>query len=539
MNSFTSTVDFTAAGAASLIASMARNRQDGAANQPLATPVPVTAGADTNIVPPPTPQSDLKAYPWPDVISRAQLDKLSGDFAIVSTGATSQALHKKSGDRMARDGFGQHTAEYYGEVTLEWLVPASEGVPAARMQKTVPIGDWWLGHKWPGRRVVRRTTMEPTNDPERTGDARFGYQYRDPEVLNLWYVYKEDMATPAEGVTLDDPRVQIFINQLRRFCGFAPDCDRTVMFFLAAYAWIYQHPEVRLPWFTVMYSEYGGTGKSKLFKLFMRVFGADLVSSCTGEDLNEKFTELTDHKRVVFVHEMPQSASRSAIGYERFKSRTTEEYVASRQMRIGSKQVRNFTHYVISTNNLDCLPLAQGDRRALVMVDHGQPLTLAERVAWENFCSGEEGPELVAGLFANWQHPDHYNPFDDVPQTAGALEMQQESRNPLVALLAECFAEGKDFFAKDIGRAQDICAQLGTLYSTATRGLDLTPSSVSRAARKAGAVQVGSPTNASRRALCWRRQTYWQGKKPEVVYSYLMENTVPDDLPKVEGVDHE
>jgi hypothetical protein len=326
---------------------------------------------------------------------------------------------------------------------------------------------------------------------------------------------------------------------MRRYAGCASDCDETVMFFLAGYAWIYKYPDVKLPWYTLMYSEFQGTGKSKLFKLFKRVLGEGLVSSCTGEDLNEKFTELTDHKRMVFVHEMPQAASRSATGYERFKNRTTEEYVASRQMRTGSKQIRNFTHYVISTNNMDCLPLAHRDRRALSMVDHGQPLSMAERNAWANFCDGDEGPALVAGLLANWKHPTDYSPYADVPQTAGALEMQMESRSPLVALLAECFAECKGVFAKDIGRPADICAELGTAYPTATRRMDLSPSSVGRAARKAGAIQIGNPTNAGSRALCWRKQTYWIDVPAKARSAYIETGTPPDDYPKTEVTDHD
>jgi hypothetical protein len=476
----------------------------------------------------------LKTYPWPCPVSMGQLENLSADFAVLTTGGTSCAYHIASGDKLSREGFRQHATEYYGEVTLEW-----RGEDGARLEKKAPIGDYWLDHKLPGRRVVRCTTMEPTNEPERYGDAQRGYQYPDPEVLNLWYAYKETMVDPIEDVTLDDPRIAIFLDQMRRYAGYAPDCDEAVMFFLAGYAWIYRHPDVKLPWYTLMYSEYGGTGKSKLFKLFKRVFGKDLVSSCTGEDLNEKFTELTDHKRLVFVHEMPQVASRSATGYERFKNRTTEEYVASRQMRTGSKQVRNFTHYIISTNNLDCLPLAHRDRRALSMVDHGQPLTLAERTAWANFCDGEEGPALVAGLLANWKHPADYSPYADVPQTAGALELQMESRSPLVVLLSECFAGGKGVFAKDIGRPADICAELGTAYATATRRMDLSPSSVSRAARKAGAIQIGNPTNSGSRALCWRKQTYWIDVPPKAFSAYIETGTPPDDYPKIEVSDHD
>jgi hypothetical protein len=236
---------------------------------------------------------------------------------------------------------------------------------------------------------------------------------------------------------------------------------------------------------------------------------------------------------------MPQAANRSVTGYERFKNRTTEEYVASRQMRTGSKQVRNFTHYIISTNNLDCLPLAHRDRRALSMVDHGQPLTLAERTAWSNFCDGDEGPALVAGLLANWDHPAGYSPYADVPQTAGALELQMESRAPLVALLAECFDGGKGIFAKDIGRSGDICAQLGTAHEAATRKMDLSPSSISRAARKAGAVQIGSPTNSGSRALCWRNQTYWSSVAPSKVRAYIETGTLPDNYPKAEDSDHD
>jgi hypothetical protein len=483
---------------------------------------------------PQTPLTALKTYPWPNAVSMGQLEALSADFALLTTGGTSCMYHIASGDKMSREGFRQHAAEYYGEVTLEW-----RGEDGARIEKKAPIGDYWCDHKLPGRRVVRCTTMEPTNEPERYGDAQRGYQYPDAEVLNLWYAYKKTMVDPIEGVTLEDPRIAIFLDQMRRYAGYAPDCDEAVMFFLAGYAWIYRHPDAKLPWYTLMYSEHGGTGKSKLFKLFKRVFGKDLVSSCTGEDLNEKFTELTDHKRLVFVHEMPQVASRSATGYERFKNRTTEEYVASRQMRTGSKQVRNFTHYIISTNNLDCLPLAHRDRRALSMVDHGQPLTLPERTAWANFCDGDEGPALVAGLFANWKHPADYSPYADVPQTAGAQELQMESRSPLVVLLAECFAGGKGIFAKDIGRPADICAELGTAYATATRRMDLSPSSVSRAARKAGAIQIGNPTNPGSRALCWRKQTYWIDVPPKTFSAYIEAGTTPDDYPKTEVSVHD
>jgi hypothetical protein len=492
-----------------------------------------------------TPFDKLPDKPWPDPMSRELLKQVSEAFVMLTAGSSSRAYHIASGDMMSKEGFRQHCASHVGEVVLEWKgtvqsdpkakVTPIGGVEIVRKEERKPLGDYWWDHDLPdfGRRAVRRVIMEPTSQTAEQ-DAR-----SNPEVLNLWHAYKKEMIEPIEGVTLEDPRIAIFLKQMRRYAGCASDCDETVMFFLAGYAWIYKYPDVKLPWYTLMYSEFQGTGKSKLFKLFKRVLGEGLVSSCTGEDLNEKFTELTDHKRMVFVHEMPQAASRSATGYERFKNRTTEEYVASRQMRTGSKQIRNFTHYVISTNNMDCLPLAHRDRRALSMVDHGQPLSMAERNAWANFCDGDEGPALVAGLLANWKHPTDYSPYADVPQTAGALEMQMESRSPLVALLAECFAECKGVFAKDIGRPADICAELGTAYPTATRRMDLSPSSVGRAARKAGAIQIGNPTNAGSRALCWRKQTYWIDVPAKARSAYIETGTPPDDYPKTEVTDHD
>ncbi|WP_223456533.1 primase-helicase family protein [Pseudomonas sp. GL-RE-19] len=490
-----------------------------------------------------TPFDKLGDKPWPDPMSRIHLKKVSDEFVMVTAGRSSRVYHIPSGDEMGKEGFRQHCTSHVGEVVLEWkggalpdpkakVTPIS-GVEIVRMEKRAPLGDYWWDHDLPdfGRRVVRRVVMQP-NSRAAEQDAK-----DNPQVFNRWHPLKETMIHPAEGVTLDDPRIAIFLDHLRRQGGYAPDIDETVMFFLAGYAWIYKHPEDKLPWATLMQSDAGNTGKSSLYALFSIVFGDELVASCTGADLAEKFTELTDHKRLVFVHEMPSAANKNRDGYERFKNRVSENKVASRQMNTGSRQILNTTHYFITTNHKDCLPLAAKDRRMLVFVNPGESMTTQQRAEWEAFIDGD-GPALVAGLLSNWTHAKGYNHRDGAPQTAGALELQMESRNPLESLLAELMAEGNGVFAKDVGRAKEIAAELGTAHTTATRHMSLDPSAISKALRKVGAIQIGNPTNAGSRALCWRKQAYWADVQPKVFNAYIETNTLPDDYPRDE-VPHE
>lgn len=450
-----------------------------------------------------------------DAESEMMLRYISEDFVLITGDGEEHAFHIAKGRRLLRKGFRSHCAHRYGKI----LVVDDDG-----KEEQKPSGDVWWEWDSTHRREAMYVTMQPTTKSEADDD---------PDIFNLWHERKKEMAEPNMSATLED--VQILLDHLM----YISDGDQIgVQYFLNWLAQLYQTPGIKIPVAILMYSEKAGVGKSSLHKLISRVFGPSMVTSCTGAQLAKQFNDVIEHRRMVFVNEMPKSEK--ADHYERFKNDVSEEFVHFEGKGRASKEIRNIAHYIISTNHKDALPLMKGDRRncALVCTADRKPDEYYQNlIPWME----SEGPALLAGVLAQWKFPAEWDPYAPAPQTEAAQALQRDSRSVLAITIEDLIAEGRAPFDLELRPYIDIATHLNSLYGdNLLRGVCINHKTLPIALQAAGAVQLNPESKRpSDKPWCWRRVEFWQSKSPKERRDYMLSGVPMTLVKNGEVVGHE
>lgn len=423
--------------------------------------------------------------------SRELLKQISLDFVLFTGASAPLAYRIDTGTKLSKEGFVLYCDKHYGSVIF--IDENGEEVDRAS------AGDiWW---KWsdPSRRVVDTIVMEPTLAPEHEGD---------PETFNRWYVLRKTMAIPNYEATIADAAP--FLEHLMKLS----DGDQIgVMYFLNWLAQLYQFPDTKIPVAILMYSQFGGVGKNLVQQLLAKVFGKKLVSGVSGKRMQSNFMDAIEHKRIIFINELARSDR--ADGYEDFKTQISEPETQFEGKGRAAREVKNIAHYIITTNNIDALPLMQNDRRIAVLMTVAQPMPATYYDAFGSWVDGP-GAGIVANLLRTWQFPADWNYRAPAPQTIAALTVQKESRSQLDSFIEQLIEEHLPPFDKDYGRPMDLCMQLSTLYGN-NLAKNSTPNNktLPKALTKLGAQDYAityiktDGTRTTSRVWCWRNQDKW------------------------------
>lgn len=437
-----------------------------------------------------------------DAESREILRYISQDFVMLTAGSREMAYHIDSGDLIGQKGFIKYCSKHYGDL----VIILDDG-----KEERAASGAIWWSWEDPMQRVARRLVMEPTSKSEAEDN---------PEVFNLWHQRKKTMCPPDLDATIDD------IAPLLDHLMYISDGDQVVvMYFLNWLATLYKTPEVKIPTAILMYSKFGGVGKSMLYKLLAAVFGKCMVGNCSGRALTKSFDDVTEHKRILMINEMARAEKND--GYENFKNMISEEDTSFEGKGRAAKDIRNITHYIVTTNNLGALPLMQGDRRIAVFMCNAERRPDAYYVELAKWMDGP-GPALLAGVLAQWQFPADWNPYAPVPQTEAAKQMQREARGNLTVLIEDLIAERRPPFDRDFGRVMDLNMQLNTLYANSLlRGIALNNRTLPHSLAVVGAVTrvifyVDKDGNrTSSRVTIWRNHAKWMDATGQEMYDLM------------------
>lgn len=411
-----------------------------AANEP-AQAKPVQAAArPTPVQSAPAPSADSGKGLHIDTESREILRYISQDYVLLGALGKEVAYHIESGDVLNQKFFAKFCSKHYGDVTI---------ITADGKEERQSSGAVWWTWNDPMQRVARRLVMEPTSKSE---------EEDNPEVFNLWHERRKSMAVPNLDATIES--IKPFIDHLM----YLADGDQVVvMFFMNWLATLYQRPEIKIPSAILLYSKIGGVGKSMLWGLLAAVFAKSMVGNCSGRALTKSFDDVTEHKRLLVINEVARSEK--ADGYENFKNMISEEQTSFEGKGRAAKDIRNITHFIVTTNNLDALPLMQGDRRIAVFMCNAAPKSddyYRELGAWMD----GPGPSLLAGVLANWVFPVGWNPRAPVPQTAAARAMQDAAQGESFGLIKELIEEKRPPFDKDFVEVVPATKAFNTEYAS-------------------------------------------------------------------------
>lgn len=430
------------------------------------------------------------------------LYRISADFVMVTADGALHALKVSTNKRMTRDGFIQFCSKHYGDV---FIIDAQNN-PVRKDSGTI----WW---QWDdvSRRVVSTVVMEPTKEPE------------DPygETFNRWYVLKHEMAVP--DMTCDMSAVKKLYDHLM----FISDNDHEgSVYFLHWMAWLWQNPDAKIPVAIMLYSKFGGVGKTILSRLLSHIFGAPLVCSVRGSVINSRFMDAVEHKRIAVLNELAR-ADRQDV-YEDLKSLISDPETTFEGKGRAVQLIANYLHLIITTNNADCLPLMAGDRRVLVLRCESKPKEQEYYDELNDWIDGD-APEQLAGCFARWTFPPEFNPNGHAPQTKATRVTQKESRNGFAILIEELLVSKKPPFDKDMGRITGMIEQLNTLYPGNLKAHKVNnktlPTALSQLGAKHEHVNITAKDGARMRVpvWIWRNYAQWMEGPEADISDYLSE----------------
>lgn len=118
----------------------------------------------------------------------------------------------------------------------------------------------------------------------------------------------------------------------------------------------------------VLLSELGGTGKSSIFELFIKyIFGRKNCMTLSGFDelLADKNGGLSG-KKLIVLEEAPCQKMNYRSDFNKLKNLLTNDSISIRKMRTDYRMEKFNAEIVILSNNLNCVPIDNGDRRYVI-----------------------------------------------------------------------------------------------------------------------------------------------------------------------------
>lgn len=199
----------------------------------------------------------------------------------------------------------------------------------------------------------------------------------------------------------------------------------------------FQHPEIPGP-AVIMVTRTQGTGRGLLFEILAALFGDQYVSGITFDDLTGKtyqsqYNEWQSNSLIITVDETHSPEDSTYRGrkaaYEHLKQ-LVDPRATKRMIRVKGDRnfhTRVFTSYLIASNNLDGVPLEDGDRRFGVLSNGDEILPSDHPIhAW--LANG--GVAGLARELAERSFGD-YDPYAPPLHTLSKDTMQAENQTDL------------------------------------------------------------------------------------------------------------
>lgn len=135
-------------------------------------------------------------------------------------------------------------------------------------------------------------------------------------------------------------------------------------------AWMVQRPGERIRHALVVGGRGTGTGKDTLFMPLKAILGKRYTHELKGRNLSARFNSYLLNKRLIVVQEAHQEDPRAARSLENhLKPLFTSDEIEVEPKGVDMFMVRNYAHWVITTNESHPLHISAGDRRyAMVKV---------------------------------------------------------------------------------------------------------------------------------------------------------------------------
>jgi hypothetical protein len=145
---------------------------------------------------------------------------------------------------------------------------------------------------------------------------------------------------------------------------FPDEAERTMV--LDYFSYSVQFPAEKIVWGLIVQGV-EGAGKTTISKLMARVLGPQNVGPVSATELQDKFTDWAEGRKLIFIEEIRLHGSNRYEILDKMKPYVSNEDVTIRAMFRGSYEIPNVANYVMFTNYWDALPFSRMDRRYYVV----------------------------------------------------------------------------------------------------------------------------------------------------------------------------
>lgn len=417
---------------------------------------------------------------------------------------------------MGREGLQRWADSQYGPVF---------GYTAGRIMCKQSVSEmWWKGMSQKTARIFRKRVFEPTNAPDDFHSDQF----------NTWHMTRRLMARPDESATFDD--VRIFDDHLMYIAG---HCRTTVNYVWDYLATVYQKPDEKIPVALAFVSPFRGTGKSMIGVAIKWVWGVALVretgSKALWDDFDDDFidcvfTVIEELKRKTKVDSTDDlgkfnrltSAVRTSLNPKGFKAR-----------------VRRTPHLIITTNEMESLPLAVDDRRLCPALCLEKPKDTAyyERLgAWIGKLSPGYGIPKLAGYLAA-RDVSGFKIDQRPPMTSAKQRLIEDNLSGRATWLRSKIEGGMKPFDKDLAYTRDLLDGMKMYKDDREyQRLEFSEKNLLPALRELREedMHLGRVNESASKpkymVLCLRNMAAWRAERPKAWFDYLKTGARPFEV---------
>jgi hypothetical protein len=314
--------------------------------------------------------------------------------------------------------------------------------------------------------------------------------------LNVWRPSSLEPADPFEPADADP-----WVNHVRAMLG-----EQAGEMLLNWFAWIVQHPDMKVRWAPIIYSEQG-TGKDMMIGPIHSIFGRHNTTDLDGQILSNQFNDY-DGKKFLIVNELKNNSRWDT--YEKLKPKISGN--GSGMVRINEKGekpywVPNVSAWIVFTNNRGAMAIDPLDRRFYVI--HGSfPVALVDRAEYfarlAHWLRHEDGDAKVYAYLIRRQ-VDLTDFNQSVPPAGNAAKnemaydaMTEQGKWVNDAISCGAFADRQIIVRKEVDRLADMEGVTG-----------LTDWKMDEGMRGAGLVNLGSHPLAAGRTGQRKGKSTW------------------------------
>lgn len=303
---------------------------------------------------------------------------------------------------------------------------------------------------------------------------------RGPRVIKEGAVMKLNTWKPS-GVAGREGDVSPWLEHLRYLMA---DNEESFKHFCWWIAHVIAAPEVKILHAPVIVSEAEGIGKSTIAEMLGYILGWKNISAVEQSDLENQFNDWAASKQLVLVSEMRIEGKLSV------RNRLAQ-YITDKMLRVNPKNLRayeieNVANYLMFSNFRDAAHLRDNDRRFFVTINElpPKPKEYYEHLRHWFFDLG--GAEAVVWWAEHYDLNQH-KPYERPPETAGKLEMIENSRSNSESMIREMWEAKEHPFLCDIVRPGDVVQYLGK-----ERGVRIGVNGLKEIIRRMGGVEYGT-----------------------------------------------